>query len=86
MAGSTAAAGHRLSLDHDCRVDDLRYESLDAWWRDHQGRVPIQAAEALDRDVRRHRGSFGEAFAALTGHRGPIVLINDAANTARRGR
>jgi hypothetical protein len=67
-----------LPADHDCRRDDPSYTSVHDWWRDHQGRVPIQAAAGLDRYVREHGVSFGEAFRALTGPRGPIILIGPA--------
>ena len=63
-----------LPPGHRCRVDDLRYESVGAWFEDHRGRVPIQAAAALDRYSRDHGCSFAEAFTALT-NGGPIILI-----------
>ena len=60
---------------HLCRVDDLAYDSVSDWFDDHHGRVPIQAAAALDRYVRTPGCTFAEAFTALTGQRGPIILI-----------
>jgi hypothetical protein len=66
----------RLGPDHDCRRDDPRYPSVGAWWEDHRGRVPIQMAAGLDRYVREHGVSFGEAFQALL-DRGAIVLIRE---------
>jgi len=63
-----------LPPSHRCRVDDLRYESVLAWFEDHRGRVPIQAAHGLDRYMKAHGCTFAEAFAALT-NGGPIILI-----------
>jgi hypothetical protein len=67
--------GRVLPPGHRCRTDDLAYETVGAWFDDHQGRVPIQAAAGLDRYIRTHGCTFAEAFAALTGRRGPIILI-----------
>ena len=64
-----------LPPGHRCRVDDLAYDSVSDWFNDHHGRVPIQAAAALDRYVRTTGCTFAEAFTALTGKRGPIILI-----------
>jgi hypothetical protein len=66
-----------LSPGHRCRVDDLAYESISDWWRDHQGRVPIQAAAGLDRYMKATGSTFAQAFAALSGKGGPIILIED---------
>jgi hypothetical protein len=82
----------RLPPGHDCRRDDPGYASVHDWWQDHHGRVPIQAAAGLDRYVREHGVSFGEAFRALTGPRGPIILIQESSDapppgtSRRRGR
>lgn len=32
-----------LPPGHRCRIDDLAYESVSAWFNDDRGRVPIQA-------------------------------------------
>lgn len=61
-----------------CRVDDLSYTSVGDWYADHRGRVPIRAAAALDRYIKAHGCSFGEAFATLSGPGGPIILIEEA--------
>jgi hypothetical protein len=63
-----------LPPGHRCRVDDLAYESVSAWFHDHHGRVPIQAAAALDQYVKRTGSTFAEAFKVLT-NGGPIILI-----------
>lgn len=67
-----------------CATDDLGYGSVSEWWRDHRGRVPIQAAAALDRHIRSRGCTFGEAFAALSGRGGPIVLIERSDDVPRR--
>jgi hypothetical protein len=64
-----------LPPGHRCRTDDLAYVSVGDWWRDHVGHVPIQAAAALSRYQSARGCSFAEAFAALTGRDGPIILI-----------
>jgi hypothetical protein len=69
--------GRTLPPDHDCRVDDLTYRSVSEWFQDHHGRVPIQAAAGLDRYMRDHGCTFAEAFKALSGPRGPIILIKE---------
>ena len=63
-----------LPPDHQCRVDDLRYASVSAWYIDHRGRVPIQAAIGLSRYVKENGCTFAEAFSALIG-RGALILI-----------
>ena len=35
-----------LPPGHRCRVDDLAYDSVSDWYRDHIGHVPVQAAAA----------------------------------------
>jgi hypothetical protein len=64
-----------LPPGHRCRADDLAYTSVSDWFNDHHGRVPIQAAVALDRYVRATGSTFAEAFTALSSKRGPIILI-----------
>ena len=64
-----------LPPGHRCRVDDLAYESVSDWFNDHRGRVPIQAAAGLDRYIKATGATFAEAFAALSGNGGPIILI-----------
>ena len=66
-----------LPPGHRCRTDDLAYTSVSDWFNDHHGRVPIQAAAGLDRYMKRTGATFAEAFMALTGERGPIILIED---------
>ena len=63
-----------LPARHVCRVDDLAYESVGAWYTDHRGRVPIQAAHALTREMQTRGCTFAEAFTALV-DRGAIILI-----------
>jgi len=64
-----------LGPDHVCRRDDPNYDSVGAWYEAHRGRVPIQAALALDRLIR-HRGlPFGEAFRTLV-DRGALILLD----------
>ena len=64
-----------LPPGHRCRVDDLAHTSVGDWWDDHHGRVPIQAAAGLDRYIERYGCTFAEAFAALSGPGGPMILI-----------
>jgi hypothetical protein len=64
-----------LPPGHRCRVDDLAYTSVSDWFNDHHGRVPIQAAAGLDRYIKATGCTFAEAFAALSGKGGPIILI-----------
>jgi hypothetical protein len=45
--------------------------------------VPVQAAAGLERYMRAHGVSFAEAFGALTGPGGPIILLDEE---TRRGR
>jgi hypothetical protein len=71
MIPGTLPPGHR------CRVDDLAYASLSDWFGDHRGHVPIQAAGGLDRYMRATGSTFAEAFAALSGKDGPIILIDE---------
>jgi hypothetical protein len=66
-----------LPPGHGCRVDDLAYQSVSAWFTDHRGRVPIQAAAGLDRYIRATGCTFAEAFTALSGKGGPIILIDE---------
>lgn len=61
---------------HICRIDDLAYESVDAWYEAHKGRMPIQAAGWLSGYIKKHNCSFALAFAAGTGPGGPIILID----------
>jgi hypothetical protein len=72
-----------LPPGHSCRTDDLQYESVGAWYEDHRGRVPIQAAQGLDRYVRSHGCSFAEAFQALRAPSGPMILLDDASPPGR---
>jgi len=67
--------GRALPPGHACRVDDLAYQTVGAWFDAHEGRVPIQAAAGLARYVRTHDCTFGEAFTALTRRGGPIIVI-----------
>jgi hypothetical protein len=69
MIPGTLPPGHR------CRVDDLAYESVSDWFTDHRGHVPIQAVAGLDRHIKATGSTFAEAFAALSGKGGPIILI-----------
>ena len=62
---------------HRCRVDNLAYASVSDWFKDHHGRVPIQAAAGLDRYIKATGSTFAEAFTALSGKRGPIILIDE---------
>ena len=64
-----------LPPGHRCRVDDLAYASVGDWYDEHHGRVPIQAAAGLDRYIRLHGCTFAEAFKALSGPGGPMILI-----------
>jgi hypothetical protein len=64
-----------LPPGHRCRVDDLAYETVSDWFNDHHGRVPIQAAAGLDRYIKATEATFAEAFTALSGKGGPIILI-----------
>ena len=72
----------QLPAGHRCRTDDLAYTSVSNWYRDHHGRVPIQAAAGLDRYMRQHDCTFAEAFTALTGRGGPIILLDEELATA----
>jgi hypothetical protein len=65
-----------LGPDHVCRRDDPGYDSVGAWYEAHRGRVPIQAAMALDRLVRDRGLTFAEAFRALV-DRGALILLDD---------
>jgi hypothetical protein len=67
--------GRVLPPGHRSRTDDLAYENVSAWFDDHQRRVPIQCAGALDRFMRTHGCTFAEAFTAVTRRGGPIILI-----------
>jgi hypothetical protein len=67
-----------LPPGHRCQVDDLAYESVSAWFHDHHGRVPIQAAAGLDRYIKATGSAFAGAFTALSGKGGPIILIEQA--------
>jgi len=64
-----------LPPGHRCRVDYLAYESVSTWFTDHSGRAPIQAAAGLDRYIKATGSTFAEAFTALSGKGGPIILI-----------
>ena len=66
-----------LPPGHRCRVDDLAYASVSDWFTDHRGRVPIQAAAGLDRYMRAKGCTFAEAFMALSGKGGPMILIEE---------
>jgi hypothetical protein len=66
-----------LPPGHRCRVDDLAYESVSDWFTDHRGRVPIQAAIGLDRNIKATGSTFAEAFVALSGKGGPIIMLDD---------
>ncbi len=65
----------QLPTGHRCRVDDLAYADVGSWYRAHAGHVPVQAAWGLAQYMARHGCSFAEAFTALTGPRGPLILI-----------
>ena len=75
-----------LPPGHNCRVDDLAYPDVHAWYRDHRGHVPVQAAGALDARIRATGCTFAEAFEALLSPRGPIVLIGPGVQARRRQR
>ena len=79
-SSETFPARGNLPPDHRCRVDDIRYDSVGAWFEDHHGRVPIQAAAGLDRYIRDHGCTFAEAFAVMT-NGGPIILIEPASTS-----
>ena len=72
---STVLPTAELPAGHRCRIDDPAYESVGSWYRAHTGHVPVQAAWGLQRYMQAHGCTFAEAFAALTGPRGPIVLL-----------
>ncbi|MGH7691657.1 MAG: hypothetical protein ACREOA_02995 [Candidatus Dormibacteria bacterium] len=75
-----------LPPGHNCRVDDLAYDSVGEWYRAHQGRVPVQAAAGLSHYVQQHGCSFADAFRTLTEPGGPIVLVSGpGAPPTRRG-
>jgi len=65
-----------LPEGHDCRIDDLAYETVQDWWDAHRGRVPIQAAAWLSRYMRTHNCTFAVAVAAATGTGGPLILVS----------
>ena len=65
-----------LGPDHVCRRDDPAYDSVGAWYDAHRGRVPIQAAAALDRLVRDCGLTFAEAFLTLVDG-GALILLDD---------
>jgi hypothetical protein len=65
-----------LPPGHICRIDDLAYQSVGEWYEAHRGRVPVQAAGWLSAYMKTHNCSFAAAFAAATGHRGPLILIH----------
>ena len=66
-----------LPAGHRCRVDDLRSTTVHDWYRDHVGRMPIQAAAGLERYMRVHGCTFAEAFSVLTGPGGPLILLDE---------
>jgi hypothetical protein len=74
-----------LPPGHRCRVDDLAYTSVSDWFIDHHGRVPIQAAAGLDRCIKATGSTFAEAFTALTGKGGPIILIEEETTRSTHG-
>jgi len=76
MSSNDEPYARSLPAGHRCRVDDLAYDSVSAWYRDHIGRVPVQAAWGLDRYIQRNGSTFAEAFIALT-NGGPIILIEE---------
>ena len=61
--------------------DELRhwstYTSVGAWYADHRGYVPIQAAAALDRLTRDGSLSFPDAYRLLL-RRGAIIHLDPA--------
>lgn len=77
MSGTHVTPG-TLPPGHRCRVHDLAYASVSDWFRDHRGHVPIQAAAILDRYIKATGSRFAEAFTALSGKGGPIILIEKA--------
>lgn len=68
----------RAGPDHVCRRDDPGYVSVGEWYAAHQGRVPIQAAQALSQLVRERQMSFADAFRTLVGA-GALILIEGEA-------
>ena len=66
-----------LPPGHRCRVDDLAYNSVSDWFNDQHGHVPIRAAAGLDRFTKATGSTFAEAFTALSGKGGPIILIEE---------
>jgi hypothetical protein len=73
--GQHHQAGAHAAVCYRCRVDDLAYTTVSDWYNDHHGRVPIQAAAGLDRYMKAKGCTLAEAFAALSGTGGPIILI-----------
>jgi hypothetical protein len=69
-----------LPPGHNCRTDDLAYESVGEWYEAHRGRVPIQTAAGLTKYMREHKCSFAEAFEALSRPGGPMILIETEAD------
>ena len=82
--GGRLLAPATLPVGHRCRSDDLAYTDVGTWYRDHVGRVPVQAAVALERYMRSHDATFAEAFRALTGRGGPIILLDEPTQPRRR--
>jgi hypothetical protein len=89
--GSTPLPHERKDLEpatlpqgHRCRVDDLAYTSVGDWYADHRGRVPIQAAAGLDHYIKQHGSAFAEAFAALSGPGGPLILLERGSPSSPR--
>ena len=82
--GGRLLAPATLPMGHRCRSDDLAYTDAGTWYRDHVGRVPVQAAAALERYMQAHDATFAEAFRSLAGPRGPIVLLDESTHPKRR--
>ena len=82
--GGRRLAPATLPVGHRCRSDDLAYTDVGTWYRDHVGRVPVQAAAALARYMHAHDAAFAEAFRALAGRGGPIILLEAPTRSKRR--
>lgn len=76
----------RLGPDHDCRRDDPGYATVGEWWEAHRGRVPIQAAAALDQLVKTRGMSFADAFRALVDSRAMVFVDEPQRRASRRAK
>jgi hypothetical protein len=79
MSSNDEPYARSLPPGHRCRVDDLAYDSVSDWYRDHIGHVPVQAAAALGRLTHGDGTSFPDAYRLLL-KRGAIILSDPAAD------